>query len=1403
MTEAGAAPVADRATAALARAAGFSVPLEPDAYQGTRGPRLDALIGELSALLHELTRADGDGTTAALVAARLGRCHAVRFILDGAPADRERALPLLEQALGSPLLGEADREAAYRDLVGLVASRLMRLSREAMAVTPGDWTVDRLMSLSAAGTPLAQGGSGVVEDSALLVRLLLEREHQRMDPQLRENLRTFGEMTDALLSGDTATLVRGGRRIADTMADRTPPSSLGTILSLILGQMERGPSGETGEAPADDSSGSSAETRHLLSQLLALAEVMSPGTMAPQHLSGLLAELSGDPAATATADGPAPLPSRMVAALVHVALATRTGDMEGFRTALRLMHEASANGELDGRSHGEWLRTVVPGLLLGAALTGGSLQDEDMARELLEAQRWDDDPTSDLAASLRLCGEAVRLHGRVTSALDRGDVGEVEDVIDELCELELDETYDGAEEWTGALTGFVLGMAYLSRVVLGPSAEDRTAHLRAAVHHLQRAVETSVDMPVLRSLLDITWAPLITLTAIAESDPGRIAEGVQRARAALDATGFTSDFRPRARGGIALALDTLHLLTGDTGALDEAIDELTQALTEFPDGGPGGAGLTWDLAALHAKRAGLRANGDGPDGGLGAGVAGADGGPGTRGDGADEAPPAGAPGADGGLRAGGSGADPAVPAGVSGVDGDLRAAVGLARRSLRLSADDVLLQQGVGRGLRIARAAAERGRRAAFWALRAGLTEEAIACLEAGRSLVLGAAAVSAGVADRLAALGETELADRWREAAAEPSWERTDDDRSLLELSAEVGAGAGGAVRGRSVVETFAEAGEGADGESRGSASLGVVADGGPGALGESRGRSSAAVSADGGSAAAGDARGRSSLTVPADGGPVAVGDVRGRSSLGMDAGGGPDAPGEARGRSPLEVLAAVGSGVPGLPGDLRRRSLELLRGRGGADMEPVVASVNDLRAGLRATGADALLYLVPGLDDSDGAVLVVPADGPVTALPLPGLTPAGRGPVARYLAAGADRQRLEAADEDTANPRETERAERRWLRALDDLCAWAGGVLGPALDHLALWDRALAEAGLTAVAADGAGSRTADAPPNAVAPGAFDPAHPHPAPPPAVRLVIVPCGELGVVPWQAGVLEVPGVARGVRVCEVGVLTYAASGREFLRAAARRRMALGERPALVFHAVDDLEWAEEEIETLAGVHYPGALVHHPDGNPATPETVLALLGGRATAPASLVHLACHGLAGPDPTRSALHLAASSEAGESSGGGELTLSTLLETPAEGDAFRAAGPLVVCGGCETDLTTRDHDEALTVTSVLVHRLAADAIGSRWKVDDMRSELLMLVLHDALARGLAPPDALRAAQRWMLTPPGERPPVPALHGLSASWRLAEDFRDRPDTWAAFVHHGNPAPAAPARRREGERV
>ncbi|QKW30142.1 CHAT domain-containing protein [Streptomyces seoulensis] len=1221
MTEAGAVPETERLAAALAATAELSVPVDADAYEGVRGDRLDALTGQLDAL-HAESAGTRDGATAALVAARLGRCLALRFALTAQPDDRERALELLETARACELLDREERTAADRALGAMLGSRLFRLHREFSGGSQEQWSLQRMMDAFAVGVPAAQGGSGVLEDSLRLVRLLLERDRPGLTPEARRYLRDFDEVIGAALDGDTDVLARRGRQLVDSTPGFTLPPSLRAVLPAAFGLLEDASARPAGDAGPSDlrtagarlaaeplTESDWAQIAESQNQLLALTEAMAPGTLAEEDLAELIARLTGT-----GETGPASGRSRLIAALLHFALAVRTGDMEGFRTALGLMRDAYADGELDAAFYDEWLRAIVPGVLLGASLTGGSLQDQETAWLLLEAQRWDDAAASGTSAvSLRLCGAALRLNFRLMSALDDEDGEAVEDVVEALCELELDDAYDDAEDWIHVLVGFLLGAACLGTARLAGSREEVTDRLRAAVHHFQQAVDSPVDMPAMRALLDASWAPLITLTAIAENDPGRIAEGVRRTRTALESPGFTSDFRSRVRSAAAIALHTQYTLTRDPAPLDEAVAELEQAVTELPDGVPGGADLRWDLAALRAERAAVR---------------------------------------------------PGTPEG----DGDLRAAVALARTSLRLAADDVLLQQGVGHGLRIARAAADRGRRAAFWAVRAGLLEEAVEALEAGRSLVLGAAAVSAGVADRLADLGERELAERWR-GTATPS--RT----------------------AASPLERLARA----------------------------------------------------------------------------------------RSGSPLELLTDLSAGTLDVPGGLRRRSLELLRGRDGADdTRPASGSAAALRAGLRETGADALVHLVPGVDEQDGAVLVLAPDGPVHALPLAALTPAGRAPVTDYLAAGAHRQRLAAAADDPDGPdvneREVQRAERRWLQALDRMCEWAGAVLAPVLDHLGVWGRALTEAGLVAGPA-GTGSAA------------------------AVRLVLVPCGELGVVPWQAAVLTPPArhhVPRTVRACEITVLTHAACGREFLRAAARRRMDPADRPALVFHGYDDLAWAEEEVDTLADVYYPGAVVHRPDEHPATPETVLALLGGRAAAPASLVHLACHGLAGPDPAGSALKLAAP----DGNDGADLTLSTLLETPAEGDAFRSAGPLVVCGGCETDLTTRDHDEALTVTSVMVHRLAADAVGSRWQVDDRLSEILMLVLHDALARGLAPPDALRAAQRWMLTPPGDRPAVRGLAHLTGRG-LGEELRDRPHAWAAFVHQGNPAPAArSARPQEGER-
>ncbi|WP_338001645.1 CHAT domain-containing protein [Streptomyces naphthomycinicus] len=124
---------------------------------------------------------------------------------------------------------------------------------------------------------------------------------------------------------------------------------------------------------------------------------------------------------------------------------------------------------------------------------------------------------------------------------------------------------------------------------------------------------------------------------------------------------------------------------------------------------------------------------------------------------------------------------------------------------------------------------------------------------------------------------------------------------------------------------------------------------------------------------------------------------------------------------------------------------------------------------------------------------------------------------------------------------------------------------------------------------------------------------------------------------------------------------------------------------------------------------------------------------------------------------------------------------------------AAGPLVVLSACETDLSTGHHDEALTLATALVTRGAADVVGSRWAVRDGPTAVMMAVFHHHLTTGgLAPPDALRAAQLWMLDPRRTLPfPLdgPLRHEAA-----------RPDLhhlqhWAAFTHQGNPAPSGAA--------
>ena len=187
-----------------------------------------------------------------------------------------------------------------------------------------------------------------------------------------------------------------------------------------------------------------------------------------------------------------------------------------------------------------------------------------------------------------------------------------------------------------------------------------------------------------------------------------------------------------------------------------------------------------------------------------------------------------------------------------------------------------------------------------------------------------------------------------------------------------------------------------------------------------------------------------------------------------------------------------------------------------------------------------------------------------------------------------------------------------------------------------------------------------------------------------------------------------------------------------------------------------------------------------------------------------MVQISAHGTAGTGPTASRLLLAApaapiregAADAGAGPGQprsarpgpGHLTVARILASAWSGEAARAAS-LIVLDSCETDLTSRFHDEALTLTTAFVARGAGDVIGSRWAIDDWSSAVCIVVFHHYLAAGcLAPADALRAAQRWMLGPAPAREPIAAVERL-----LERDGRplDAVSAWAPFIHQGNARP------------
>ncbi|MCT2591572.1 CHAT domain-containing protein [Streptomyces sp. N2-109] len=443
-------------------------------------------------------------------------------------------------------------------------------------------------------------------------------------------------------------------------------------------------------------------------------------------------------------------------------------------------------------------------------------------------------------------------------------------------------------------------------------------------------------------------------------------------------------------------------------------------------------------------------------------------------------------------------------------------------------------------------------------------------------------------------------------------------------------------------------------------------------------------------------------------------------------------------------------------LPSTLRRRALEALGYRQqGLFTTP---TLNELCDGVAEGEADALVYLLPGEGESPGVAIVVGPDIGVGIGGLSLLSGSESGPLERYLDAAAERSGH------LGEPA----AEQAWQDALSALCDWAYAA---ALDTVI---PAVAQR----LAANDERDTSRSGPP---------------------RIVLVPCGRLGVVPWHAA--RLPEEAPHDYLCQIMVISYAASGSQFLRTVRRGRRDPAAAPVLVADPRQELTHAELEATALYEAYYPLARMCgefyeppvEPDA-PGTPDEILALLSESP----SLLHVASHGSAGVRPTVSSLHLAFpdGSEAlpaeeggpGGDPDSGMLTVTRILDRVG-GEQPAADGPLIVLSACETDLSTRDHDEALTLTTAFVSGGARDVVGSRWTTQDGASALMMAVFHHYLAvEGNSPADALRAAQVWMLDPDREDP------GSLSGELLREMGRPGLESlpvWAAFIHQGHPGP------------
>jgi hypothetical protein len=406
----------------------------------------------------------------------------------------------------------------------------------------------------------------------------------------------------------------------------------------------------------------------------------------------------------------------------------------------------------------------------------------------------------------------------------------------------------------------------------------------------------------------------------------------------------------------------------------------------------------------------------------------------------------------------------------------------------------------------------------------------------------------------------------------------------------------------------------------------------------------------------------------------------------------------------------------------------------------------VSDIAAALTESRADAFVYLLSRDDDGPGIAVLVDPGGTARLLPLPGLYVGTRSPVGAFLQA---RRSVERADTVPA----AMAAREIWLDALGKVCDWAWrAAIGPVLG---------------AVPVRGRGQER--------------------------RIVLVPGGELGLVPWHAA--RRPGGSDWY-ACQDAVFSYASSARQFVDAARRRPRPWAQAPVLISDSEPSLKLTAAGIAHLYSEHYPAAFVFGyardklapvlPGSAAATRADVLAALPHRGFPGPSLLHFGCHGRVQVPVLRSSLDLGA---------GGEVAVRDILQQARAWQAGQKpaadSGGLVILASCLTDVTEADYDEALTLATAFLSAGAAGVVAARWTVAEAETAVFMTMFHHYLnGSHPSPARALRETQLWMLNPAREVPedlPRVLREEVGMAGKPDGPALASPEAWAGFSYQG----------------